>query len=322
VSKPVNQIRDLLKKTSTAVVLSHVRPDGDAVGSVLALTLSLEEDGKTVFPVLFDGVPQRFRFLPGADRISKVMPDSFDLLIAVDCADLRRTGLPADFPRQPDINIDHHPTNSQYARINLVNPSASATAEMLFDLLPTLSLPITEDVAANLLTGLVTDTIGFRTDNVTPKLLRNAAELMELGAELHEIYFRGLEERSLIEARYLQLGLARLQFDEGILWTSLTLEDRKATGYSGKGDADLINLLSSIAEARVAIVFVEQSKDQIKVSWRSKEELDVSGVAGQFGGGGHRAAAGANIQGDLEAVQLRVLSATHDLLNKLPISEK
>ncbi len=321
-SKPVNQIHNLLKSTSTAVVLSHVRPDGDAVGSVLALTLSLEENGKTVFPVLFDGVPQRFRFLSGADRISKVLPDSFELLIAVDCADLPRTGLPSDFPRQPDINIDHHPTNSLFAKINLVNPSASATAEMLFDLLPILSLSITKDAAVNLLTGLVTDTIGFRTDNVTPKLLRNAAELMELGADLHQVYFRGLEERSLIEARYWQQGLAKLQSDGGIVWTSLTLEDRKTTGYSGKGDADLMTLLSSIAEARVAITFVEQSKDEIKVSWRSKEGLDVSAVAGKFGGGGHRAAAGASIQGDLEAVQLRVLSATHDLLNKLHVSEK
>jgi phosphoesterase RecJ-like protein len=203
-----------------------------------------------------------------------------------------------------------------------VDPSASATTEMLYDLFPILSLPITEDVATNLLTGLVTDTVGFRTDNVTPGVLRIAAALMEKGANLHEVYFRGLEERSLIEARYWQFGLAKLQFNEGILWTNLTLEDRKNAGYSGKGDADLINLLSTISEARVSIVFVEQKKDEIKVGWRSKDGLDVSSVARQFGGGGHMPAAGAIVQGDLEAVQLRVLSATHDLLNKLTGSEK
>jgi phosphoesterase RecJ-like protein len=322
VSNPVDQIRARLKGTSTAVVLSHIRPDGDAVGSMLALMLGLEELGKKVTPVLIDGAPQRFRFLPGAERITKALPEEFDLLIAVDCADLQRTGLSSEHPRQPDINIDHHPTNTNYAKINLVDPSASATAEMLYDLFPALSFPITKDIATNLLAGLVTDTVGFRTDNVTPKVMRIAADLMEKGAKLHEVYFRGLEERSLVEARYWQLGLEKLQFDDGILWTSLSLEDRKSVGYSGRGDADLINLLSPIAEARVVIVFVEQSKDEIKVSWRSKGGLDVSSVARQFGGGGHKPAAGASIQGDLEAVQQLVLSATRGLFNNTPGAEK
>jgi len=322
VSKPVDQIRSLLKDASTVVVLSHVRPDGDAVGSMLALTLGLEESGKKTTPVLTDGAPLRFRYLPGAERISRKLPDEYDLLIAVDCADLQRTGLPPDYPRKPDINIDHHPTNTDFAVINLVDPAAPATAEILHGLFPALSLPITEAVATNLLTGLVTDTIGFRTDNVTPKALRIAAELMERGAKLHEVYFRGLEERSLLEARYWQLGLAKLQFDGGILWTSLSLEDRKSVGYSGKGDADLINLLSTISEARVAIVFVEQTESEIKVSWRSKDGLDVSGVARQFGGGGHMPAAGATVHGELFTVQQQVLTATHDLLNTTPGLEK
>jgi phosphoesterase RecJ-like protein len=322
VSKSIDQVRALLKESSTVVVLSHIRPDGDAVGSTLALALSLVESGKRAIPVLIDGAPQRFRFLPGAERIVTAVPDEYDILIAVDCADRERMGLSPDDTRQPDVNIDHHPTNSNFAKINLVNPSASATAEMLFDLLPALSLPITAETATNLLAGLVTDTIGFRTDNVTPKVLRDAAELMEQGAQLHEIYLRGLEERALIDVRYWQHGLAKLQFDQAIVWTSLSLEDRKNAGYSGKGDADLINLLSTIAEARVAIVFVEQKVDQIKVGWRSKEGLDVSSVARAFGGGGHMPAAGATIQGDLATVQSRVLSATRDLLNNLPGSEK
>jgi phosphoesterase RecJ-like protein len=322
VSNPVDQIRARLKGTSTAVVISHIRPDGDAVGSMLALVLGLEELGKKATPVLIDGAPQRFRFLPGAERISKSIPEEYDLLIAVDCADLHRTGLSPEHPRQPDINIDHHPTNTYFAQINLVDPSAAATAEMLYDLFPALSLPITKNIAMNLLTGLVTDTVGFRTDNVTPKVLRTAADLMQQGVTLHEVYFRGLEERSLVEARYWQLGLEKLQFDDGILWTSLSLEDRKRVSYSGRGDADLINLLSTITEARVVIVFVEQSKAEIKVSWRSKGGLDVSSVARQFGGGGHKPAAGASVQGDLEGVQQLVLSATRRLFDNTSGSEK
>jgi phosphoesterase RecJ-like protein len=314
VSQQIDRLRALLDEAENVVVLSHVRPDGDAVGSLLALALSLEERGKKVVPLLFDGVPARFQFLPGAGRITQEMPSELDLLITVDCGDLQRTGLSAEHNRQPDINIDHHPTNTHFAKINVVDSSASATAEIIYDLLASLSFPITKKVATNLMAGLVTDTIGFRTDSVTPKVLRMAAELMELGAKLNEIYFRGLAERSLVEVRYWEKGLAKIQFDAGVLWTSLTLEDRQSVGYAGRDDADLTNLLSAIAGAQVAVIFVEQPEGEIKISWRSRDGLDVSSVARQFGGGGHKLAAGAMIQGDLETVQLRVLSATKDLL--------
>lgn len=321
-SKQIDRLRALLDEAANVVVLSHIRPDGDAVGSLLALALSLEERGKAVVPLLFDGVPARFQFLPGAGRIAQKMPSELDLLITVDCADLPRTGLSAEHNRQPDINIDHHPTNTHFAKINVVDPSASATAEILYDLLASLSLPITKKVATNLMAGLVTDTIGFRTDSVTPKVLRVVAELMELGATLHEIYFHALAERSLVEVRYWEKGLAKVQFDAGVLWTSLTLEDRQSVGYAGRDDADLINLLSAIAGTQVAVIFVEQPEGEIKISWRSRDGLDVSSVARQFGGGGHKPAAGAMIQGDLEMVQLRVLSATKELLQSTPGSEK
>jgi phosphoesterase RecJ-like protein len=322
VSNQFDQIRALLNEVASVVVLSHVRPDGDAIGSMLALTLSLEGLGKRVVPLLFDGVPERFRFLPAAERVSQEIPDEFDLLIAVDCGDIRRTGLPPDFPRQPDINIDHHPTNTHFATTNLVDPSASATAEMIYDLLAHVSIPITEDVATNLLAGLVTDTVGFRTDSVTPKVMRMAADLMERGAKLHEIYFQGLDERPLVETRYWEKGLAKLQSTAGIVWTSLTIEDRESTGYLGEDDADLINLLSRVAGAKVAVIFIEQPEGKIKVSWRSREGLDVSNVARIFGGGGHKPAAGAMIQGDRTEVERRVLSATQDLIQRTPDMEK
>jgi phosphoesterase RecJ-like protein len=318
VSKQIDQLRALLDGAESIAILSHIRPDGDAVGSVLALSLSLAEHGKHVTPVLIDGVPERFRFLPAAETIVQTLPDGLDLLVAVDCADLQRTGLPADVLRQPDINIDHHPTNTRYAALNIVEPAASATAEILYDLLAALSLPINPDVASNLLAGIVMDTIGFRTDSVAPRLLRMAADLMERGAVLHEIYLRGLEQRSLTEIRYWERGLAKLSFEAGLIWTSLTPDDRQSVGYPGKDDADLINLLSVIEGARVSVVFVEQPQGEIKVSWRSRDGLDVSSVARQFGGGGHKPAAGATIQGKLEEVQKRVLSATRDLLHRTP----
>jgi phosphoesterase RecJ-like protein len=305
----------------TVTIIAHLRPDGDAVGSLLGLTLSLEASGKNVMPVLADGIPPRFQFLPGADRVRNTIPNEMDLLITLDCADLERAGLSEKHPRQPDINIDHHPTNTRFAKFNLVDPSASATAEILYDLSGPLCLPINTDVATNLITGLITDTIGFRTENVTPKVLRVAADLMEFGADLHDAYYRGMVDRSYLEARFWGLGLSRLQMDAGVLWTSLTLEDSRSIGYGGKGDADLIDLLSTITDVQVAIVFVEQSRGKVKVSWRSRKGTDVSRLAEKFGGGGHEPAAGAMIDGDLEEVQVRVLAATRELLETIPAME-
>jgi phosphoesterase RecJ-like protein len=322
VKDQIEEARALLDSANDIVSIAHVRPDGDAVGSLLALTLSLEACGKHVVPVLEDGAPSRFQFLPGVDRIQRKIPSEADLLITLDCADLERAGLSEKDPQQPDINIDHHPTNSRYAKINLVDPAASATAEILFDLAKPLSLPITKDVATNLITGLITDTIGFRTQNVTPKVFRVAAELMEMGADFHEAYHRGLVDRSYLEARYWGQGLSRLQLDGGILWTSLTLEDGRSIGYRGKGDADLIDLLSTIKGAQIAIIFVEQRRGKVKVSWRSHNGMDVSRLAESFGGGGHEPAAGAMIEGELDAVQLRVLSATRELLETIPAMER
>ncbi|HEY69107.1 MAG TPA: bifunctional oligoribonuclease/PAP phosphatase NrnA [Anaerolineae bacterium] len=317
----IKEVRALLDRAKTVTIIAHVRPDGDAVGSLLALTLSLEANGKHVVPVLADGVPARFLFLPGADQVQKNIPSETDLLITLDCADLERAGLSEEHPRQVDINIDHHPTNSRFAKFNLVDPSASATTQILYDLSEPLSLPISPDVATNLITGLLTDTLGFRTENVTSRVLRVAADLMDIGADLHDAYHRGLVDRSYLEARYWGQGLSKLQLDDGVLFTSLTLEDGRSIGYGGRGDADLIDLLSTITGVQVAIIFVEQPRGKVKVSWRSRKGTDVSRLAEKFGGGGHEPAAGAMVEGDLEEVQDRVLSATHELLETIPTME-
>ncbi len=300
-------------------ILSHERPDGDAVGSLLALTLSLERAGKKVTPVLLEGVPSRFRFLPGADKVAADIPGDCDLLILVDAADLQRTGFPVEtLPRQPDINIDHHPTNTDYAVLNIVNHKASATTEILFDVIPQLGLEIDTDVATNLMTGLITDTIGFRTDSVTPSTLEAASKLVSLGAPMADIYARTLNRRSFVSVQYWGKGLMRLERENGILWTSLTIEDRKAVGYPGSDDADLVNLLATIEGIQVVMIFIEQTDDKVKVSWRSRPGVDVAAIAFSFGGGGHEQAAGATIEGDMQEVQERVLTATRGTISPSP----
>ncbi len=311
----IDTARRMIADARWVGVISHERPDGDAVGSLLGLSLALAQAGKQVAPVLVDGLPTRYRFLPGSAEILRQFPSGVDLLVSVDCSDLDRLGFSGgQKPRQPDINIDHHPTNTQFARVNLVDEQAAATAGLLVTLLPQLGLQVDSPVASNLLAGIVTDTIGFRVPGVSSGLLRQAADLMDLGAPLAEIYEQTLNRHSLTAARLWGLGLARLQRDGKMLWSTLTLEDRAQAGYAGNDDADLINLLMTIDGADITLVFVEQPEGKVKVSWRARAGLDVARVAASFGGGGHELAAGALLSGPTPEVIERVLQATRPAL--------
>lgn len=308
-------ISEHLSVAQRVLVVAHIRPDGDAIGSVIGLGLALKETGKDVQMVLPDGVPANFRHLVGSEQVRTRSEGSFDFVIVLDCSDLERTGNALN-GRTPDLNIDHHVTNLNFARINLVDTNAVATAEILAKLLTDLELPMPPTVLEALLTGIITDTIGFRTSNMTSKALRVAADLMERGAKLSELYQRALGERSFEAVRFWGAGLNLLEREGRLVWTTLTLADRKSAGYSGRDDADLINIISSIEGADIAIIFVEQPNGRVKVSWRAKAGFDVSRVALDFGGGGHPAASGAELWGNLEEVRLNVLQLTRLLLDK------
>lgn len=317
-------IREQIQAAKRILVVSHIRPDGDAIGSLMGLGLALIQAGKEVRMALVDGLPQNFRFLPGSDQIHRGTGslDSFDYVIVVDCSDLLRVGSLANGrpllgDRVPDLNIDHHITNLNFARLNLVAPEQVATAAIIALNLPFWGLSYNQSIATALLTGIVTDTIGFRTSNVTPQALRLAAMLMEHGADLPEIYTLALVSKTFEAAQYWGLGLGKLQRenDGDLVWTTLSLDDRQAAQYPGNDDADLVNMLSTV-DGEIAVIFVEQKNGHVKVSWRSRSGYDVSKIALQFGGGGHAAAAGADISGELEFVQEQVLKATRALLEQ------
>jgi bifunctional oligoribonuclease and PAP phosphatase NrnA len=310
------KIRNRLQLAQRVLVTSHVRPDGDAIGSSLALGLALLDSGKQIQVVLADGLPSSFKHLPGCEMIKTRGEGKFDLIISVDCSDLKRVGKALDGYHPPDIVIDHHSTNDAFGELNLIDPQAAATASVLTRYMPNWGLTITAPIAANLLTGLVTDTLGFRTSNTTPEVLRQAADLIELGADMTRLYYLSLVRRTFPATKYWGAGLSNLARADGIVWTTLTLADRKISGYTGNDDADLISVISSIDDADVAILFVEQGRNKTKVSWRGlKPAVDVAQIASQFGGGGHKAAAGAEISGNLEEIQKRVLDVTHSVLN-------
>ncbi len=307
-------IRQEFQNAQTILIVSHIRPDGDAVGSLLGLGLALQEAGKQVTMVLSDGVPASFRQLPGANQVLRKSPRKpVDLAVVVDCSDLLRTGT-ALGERVPDINIDHHITNLNFARVNLVCPDAQATCGILAENLEAWGLAVSEKIAKALLTGLVTDTIGFRTSNVTANTLRLAAWLMDHGANLADLYNRAIVRRSFEAAQYWGQGLSHIQRSGRMVWTALCLKDREIASYNGNDDADLVNVISAIDESDIGLIFVEQTNDHVKVSWRAQPGWDVSQIALQFGGGGHPAAAGADIPGTMEEVQSRVLAATRQIL--------
>ena len=311
----ISQIKDRLNQAQSILIASHVRPDGDAIGALLALGLALQNAGKTVQMVLQDGVPASFRHLQGHNQVQKEPKGEWDTFISVDCADFKRLGKPFQSGPKPDINIDHHITNEKFGKINLIVGEEVATSAILTDCLPLWGLEITQPIAAALLTGIVTDTLGFRISSTTPESLRQAALLMERGADLPDLYSRALVRRTYPAARYWGAGLSSLERSDGLVWGTLTVADRKAAGYGGNDDADLINVISAIDGSQVGMIFVEQSDQRVKISWRAIEDgVDVSQVAKHFGGGGHAAAAGADIPGSLGEIQPLVLKTTREML--------
>ena len=310
-----NAIRERLALARKIVIISHIRPDGDAVGSLLGLGNALLNAGKDVQLILEDGMPEKYLGLKNGTKVTRQINGDYDTSIIVDSSDPERVGSVLMGHPQPDICIDHHKTNVLFARINLVEEEAVATAAMLATHIPNWGLTIDMDVASCLLTGIIADTIGFRTSNMGSEALRISADLIDLGADLPNLYRQALVSRPYSAMRYWGAGLDRLVQENDIVWTTLTLDDRIKCGYFDNDDADLINILSAIEGARIALIFVEQPEGRVKISWRSNGDVDVSNLAFSFGGGGHKAAAGADVKGELSMVIETVVEASQTLLN-------
>ncbi|HET9908466.1 MAG TPA: DHH family phosphoesterase [Anaerolineales bacterium] len=309
-------IKERLEKSKNVMIASHIRPDGDAIGSLLGLGLALLDAGKSVRMVLVDGVPASFKHLGGSERIVKEPHEEYDTFVTVDSADFKRLGKLFENFGRPDINIDHHKTNENFGKINLIEAEEVATSAILARHLPEWGYNITRPIAAALLTGIITDTLGFRTSNTNPTALRLCAMLMETGVDMTELYMKSLVMKTFPAARYWGAGLSSLEQKNGMVWATLTLNDRKLAGYSGNDDADLINMISAIDGNKVGMIFVEQSDNHVKISWRALEPgIDVSQVAKHFNGGGHAAAAGADIPGGLNEIQPLVLKTTQEMLS-------
>jgi phosphoesterase RecJ-like protein len=257
-------------------------------------------------------LPQRFGFLPGIADVSTKVEGSFDLVVSLDCSDPGRMGEAGTISRVdsvPLINIDHHVTNLFFGTVNLVDVNAVSTTQIVHQLALALGVSIDKDIAFCLLTGLVTDTRGFRTSNVGPDVLEIAVQLMEAGASLEVITRNGLDRRSFSALRLWGEALARAQIEGGLIWTSLPLKVRRSVDNGRRSDIGLSSLLLTAEEAEVAAVFIELEDGRVEVGFRAMPGLDVSALALSLGGGGHALASGCIVSGPLEEAQERVLVA-------------
>jgi len=311
----LEQASQLIRGAQLPLLVCHVAPDGDALGSLTGLAYALRQLEQPSIAACPDAIPSHFQFIPNIGTVVQDVSEPFDLVVALDCSDPGRLGSLLDLPRvqtSPLVNIDHHVTNARFGDVNLVDPSASSTAEVLLTLLDHMGVLLDGPLATCLLVGVVTDTRGFRTNNVTPLVLQTALRLMEAGASLADVTRHGLESRPLVAIRLWGAALARVRAQQGVVWTSIPLQMRRGLGYQGDGDAGLVSFLLTAQGTDVSVVFVEQGDGNIDVGMRAAPGFDVAQLALRFGGGGHALAAGFRAPGPLEVLEKRVLEALQE----------
>jgi len=302
------------------LLVTHEKPDGDALGSTMGLYHCLTAIGKDAQVVLPEGYNHTFSYIPDIKIAVREPKEAYETVIALDCGEFLRINTPLG-TRQVHLNIDHHITNTIFGLINVVMPEMAATAELLAVALPQWGIPITADAAVCLYSAILSDTLGFRTTNTTSQTLRVAADLADLGAGINDLYRKALLTTSMESLNYWKTGLGKLVREDNLAWSVITMQEWKDSGYSGKDDAELANLIGFIDGVDIAVLLRELADGLVKVSWRSVASLDISGLAGQFGGGGHANAAGAEIHKPLIDVQSEVLEATRNLLAQVRKSQ-
>ncbi|MCU0474879.1 MAG: bifunctional oligoribonuclease/PAP phosphatase NrnA [Anaerolineae bacterium] len=291
----------LIHDAQRVVIVTHQAPDGDAIGSSLGLLYTLRQLGKTVDAAVDGGVPPYLRYLAGADDIAPSLDEgAWDVCISTDSSDEARTGDCGAYARAHSravINLDHHITNTGFGDVHLVVPTAVSAAEIAFDWLTnTFGATLSREAAQALLTGMVTDTLGFRTSSVTPRTLEIAQHLMRAGADLTEITARTLDNRSLDTLTLWREALAGFRLEDGVIWAQLPFEAFERNGVAPTTEFGLSEFLIQIDKAMVSVTFKQESDGDIKLSMRAKLGFDVGTVALALGGGGHKQAAGATLR--------------------------
>jgi len=303
------------------LITGHVMPDGDSIGSVLALKLALESTGRQATAAGPDPVPRLYRFLPGARdyRVAEAVEEEYDAFIALDCSVPQRLG--EGFRKLIHksavvVNIDHHLGTDGFGTHNHIDSKAAATGEIVFDLLEEMNIPLTAEIATCLYVAIATDTGSFQYESTVPETHRRIARIIEAGVPVAEVSTRLYEEKPLVILRLLNAALNTLALTDcgRVAWMTMTLEIMKRTGAEDEHAEGVVNYARSISGVEISLFFREIAPDRYKISFRSKGKVDVNQLAALFGGGGHRRAAGCIVEGKSAEVVALVVEAARRLL--------
>jgi len=315
--KSCQEIKSALKNVKTALIATHVDPDGDAIGSTLALGMVLEQLGIKASYYCQDSVPQIYRFLAGSDQIKREVRDfsRFDAAFVLDSSDLSRVGsLDVKGLAGKVINIDHHPDNTLFGDVNCVKRS-SCVGELVYELAGLFKIKVDKKMADCLYTSIITDTGNFRYDNTSVKTFLIAAELIKAGVSTHDLTTRIYDNKSVQAVRIAGIALSNVKFsgDRQVGWSVVTEEMMSEVGAKSEDVVGIVDAIRAIEGVEVAIFFREE-KGRVKINFRSKDRVNVSELAKRFGGGGHIKAAGAVVSGEIAEVELNV---TRDVVKHL-----
>ena len=306
----LDNILEEIDKANSIVILTHENPDGDAIGTGLALYNALKQYGKNP-DIIIPEYPRTFEFLPGAEEIKKESNiEKYDLAISVDCATSKMLNGFVDYfdNAKVKVSIDHHSTNTMFGDYNYVSPDAPACAQVLLVVLNYFHMEVTQEIGTCILTGIITDTGGFKYSGVTAETFEFVAWLLNKGINVSKIYRKVLQIKTKANFELSRIAINRLEFyEEGkIAFTYITEEDMQKVNAENGDHEGIVEIGRDIEGVEVSI-FIRQAEDGCKVSMRSNEYVNVSDVCLLLGGGGHIHAAGAKMQCTIEQAKERIL---------------
>jgi phosphoesterase RecJ-like protein len=318
----IEQLLQLIERSQTFFIAAHEGPDGDAIGSTLALTNALREMGKDVVAYNRDRAPLEYEFLPGYETVVNQIDDSqvFDVGFVLDAGELERAGGWIRERCQKLVNIDHHPYSENFGDIYYVDIQACATGVLIYRLLQAAGHPISKDVATCIYTTILSDSGSFRYSNANPEAFQIAGEMVGLGVDPWSIASGLYESQEFVRLRLLALALPTLRVSDCGLYASIavSLEMYEQANANAEATDRFINYPRSIRDVEVAIFFRQTNTHSFKVGFRSKGNVDVGALARAMNGGGHHNAAGATVDGTLDSVQGWVFDRVSELLADLP----
>ena len=319
----LSQVVQLIEQKHCFMITSHIRPDGDGLGSGLALYWILKSLGKDAEVVLHDRVPPAYMVLPGSELVT-VQDDltgAYDAAFIIECSDVDRPGLPS-LRNQFVINIDHHSTTEPFGDINWIDSTSAAVGEMIYNLSKALGVEVTKEIAECIYTALLTDTGSFHFSNTTERTLKIASELVRRGVEPARISQALYYSYPYSRIKLLGMVLSGIERDESgrVAWVTMD-RDMMSEADASEEDADgIVNHALSVGDVEAVAFFKELSPGIYRVSLRSKGKTNVARIAETFGGGGHKNAAGCRIQGDFCDVKRQVIEALQASLGVTPVS--